>query len=52
MEDRDLIIGIYNQIAKITKDEEKIISEMIELFEKFFQLTIDRDAITSVLNSD
>lgn len=51
MEDRDLIIGIYNQIAKTTKDEEIIVSEMIELFQRFFQLTIDKETIISVLNS-
>ncbi|GET48824.1 hypothetical protein RCZ02_16550 [Capnocytophaga felis] len=51
MEDRDLIIGIYNQIAKTTTNEETIISEMIELFQRFFQKTIDKEAIISVLNS-
>lgn len=51
MEDRDLIIGIYNQIAKTTKDEEIIVLEMIELFQRFFQLTIDKETIISVLNS-
>ncbi|MFK8281659.1 hypothetical protein [Capnocytophaga cynodegmi] len=51
MEDRDLIISIYNQIAKTTKDEEIIVSGMIELFQRFFQLTIDKETIISVLNS-
>lgn len=52
MENKNLIIGIYNEMAKKHKDEETIISEMIELFQRFFQLTIDKEAIISVLNSD